>query len=173
MNNLQLTNIAGAYIEHSDVIMNFTAIVHRQIKGSTCKVYPDNVQYKWFVYGEERTVIPDATINCRVHAKKGNSFFDVPRFVMKVLSDSTRKYDRGEKMDIYRKMEVDEYWIVNCEKREIEIYNLDYDENQEPKYHLFKTINRKNKDELEIVHFHKLIIIKVKLLSVQPRTFHM
>lgn len=158
MNNLQLTNIAGAYIEHSDVIMNFTAIVHRQIKGSTCKVYPDNVQYKWFVDGKERTVIPDATINCRVHAKKGNSFFDVPRFVMEVLSDSTRKYDRGEKMDIYRKMEVDEYWIVNWEKREIEIYNLDYDENQEPKYHLFKTITRKNKDKLEIVHFPNINI---------------
>lgn len=37
MNNLRLMDIAGAYIEHSDVIMNFTAIVHRQIKASTCK----------------------------------------------------------------------------------------------------------------------------------------
>ena len=158
MNNLRLTDMAGAYIEHSDVIMNFTAIVHRQIKASTCKVYPDNVQYKWVVDGEEKTIIPDATINCRVHAKKGNSFFDIPRFVMEVLSDSTRKYDRGEKMEIYRKMEVDEYWIVDWEKREVEIYNLDYDENQEPQYHLFKTINRENKSELEIVHFPNIKI---------------
>lgn len=50
-------------------------------------------------------------------------------------------------------MEIDEYWIVDWEKREIEIYNLDYDENQEPQYHLFKTITRENNDELEIVHF--------------------
>ena len=56
---------------------------------------------------------------------------------MEVLSDSTRKYDRGEKMDIYRNMEIDEYWIVDWEKKEIEISNLDYDENQEPQYHLF------------------------------------
>ena len=118
-----------------------------------CQVFPDNVQYKWVVDGEEKKVIPDATINCRVHAKKGNSFFDVPRFVMEVLSKSTEKYDRGEKMEIYRKMEVDEYWIVDWTKRQIEIYNLDYDENQEPQYYLFKTITDTNKNELRIVHF--------------------
>ena len=92
MNNLILTDMAGAYIEHSDVITAFISILYHQLKGSTCKVYPDNVQYKWVVDGEEKTVIPDATINCRVHAKKGNSFFDIPRFVMEVLSKSTEKW---------------------------------------------------------------------------------
>ena len=88
-----LTDMAGAYIEHSDVITAFTSIVYSQLKNSMCRVYPDNVQYKWMVDGAEKTVIPDATINCRVHAKKGNSFYDIPRFVMEVLSDSTKKYD--------------------------------------------------------------------------------
>lgn len=153
-----LTNRSGAYIEHSDVITAFTSMVYSQIKDSICRVYPDNVQYKWFVDGEEKIVIPDATINCRIQAKKGNSFFDVPRFVMGVLSESTKKYDRGEKMEIYRKMEIDEYWIVDWEKREVEIYNLDYDENEQPQYHLFKKITRENKEELEIVHFPNIKI---------------
>lgn len=153
-----LTNRSGAYIEHSDVITAFTSMIHSQIKDSICRVYPDNVQYKWFVDGEEKIVIPDATINCRIQAKKGNSFFDVPRFVMEVLSESTKKYDRGEKMEIYRKMEIDEYWIVDWEKREVEIYNLDYDENEQPQYHLFKKITRENKEELEIVHFPNIKI---------------
>lgn len=55
-------------------------------------------------------------------------------------------------------MEVDEYWIVDWEKREIEIYNLDYDEHQEQQYHLFKTITEDNKDELRIVHFPNIKI---------------
>lgn len=114
--NTVLTDMAGAYIEHSDVITAFTSIVYSQLKDSVCRVYPDNVQYKWTVDGEEKTVIPDATINCRVQAKKGNAFFDIPRFVMEVLSDSTKSYDRGEKMEIYTKMEIDEYWIVDWEK---------------------------------------------------------
>lgn len=145
--------MSGAYIEHSAVITAFTSIVYSQLKNSTCKVFPDNVQYKWLVGQEEKVVIPDATINCRVQAKKGNSFFDIPRFVMEVVSRSTEKYDRGEKMEIYRKMEVDEYWIVDWKKKQIEIYTLDYDENEQPQYGLFKIITKKNKEELEIVHF--------------------
>lgn len=162
-----LTDMAGAYIEHSEVITAFTSIVYSQLKDSTCKVYSDNVQYKWMVDGEEKTVIPDATINCRVHAKKGNSFFDIPRFVMEVLSDSTRKYDRNEKMEIYRKMEIDEYWIVDWEKREIEIYILDYDENEEPRYHLLKTITPQNKKELEIIHFPHVKIDFEELFGIK------
>ncbi len=151
--NTVLTDMSGAYIEHSEVITNFVSVVHSQLKNSTCKVFPDNVQYKWVVDGESRTVIPDATINCRVHHKKGNSFFDIPRFVMEVISASTEKYDRGEKMELYRQQEVDEYWIVDWRKRQVEIYNLDYDENQDAKYFLWRTVTEKNKDELRLVHF--------------------
>lgn len=156
---LHITDMAGAYIEHSAVITNFTAIVHPQLKNSICKVFPDNVQYKWKLKdGTEKIVIPDASINCRVHAKKGNSFFDIPRFVMEVLSPSTEKYDRGEKKDIYRQQEVDEYWIVEWKKKQIEIYTLDYDENEEPQYYLFDTITEDNKEKLKIVHFPSIKI---------------
>lgn len=166
MSNPILTDMSGAYIEHSDVITSFVSMVYQQLKGSTCRIYPDNVQYKWVVDGEEKTVIPDATINCRVHAKKGNSFFDVPRFVMEVVSRSTEKYDRGEKMDIYRKMEVDEYWIVDWQKRQVEIYTLDYDENEEPQYGLFKTITDDNKEELRIIHFPNIKISFDELFDI-------
>lgn len=44
--NPVLTDLVGAYIEHSNVITNFVAAVHSQIRASTCRVYPDNVQYK-------------------------------------------------------------------------------------------------------------------------------
>lgn len=161
-----LTDMAGACIEHSNVITNFVAAAHSQIKTSTCRVYPDNVQYKWTVDGNAKTVLPDATINCRVHAKRGNSFFDIPCFVMEVLSDSTRKFDRGEKMDIYRKMEIDEYWIVNWEKRQVEIYCLDYNENGDPQYHLFNIITEKNKDELRIIHFPNITIMFDELFDI-------
>lgn len=151
--NAIITDMSGAYIEHSEVITNFVATVYSQLKDSTCRVYPDNVQYKWKVGDEEKIVIPDASINCRVHAKKGNSFFDIPRFVMEVVSQSTEKYDRTEKKELYRQQEVDEYWIVDWRKRQVEIYILDYDKEEEPQYYLFKTITEENKKELALVHF--------------------
>lgn len=152
--DFQILDMTGARPEHSTVIVNFVAAVREQLKNSTCYVFSDNVQYKWRTKeGEERTVIPDASINCRVKARKGNTFLDIPRFVMEVLSPSTEKYDRGEKMEIYRQQEIDEYWIVDWERKAIEIYILDYDERGEPQYYLWNTVDEGNKDILKIVHF--------------------
>lgn len=155
----QITDMAGARPEHSSVIVNFVAAVRSQLKNSTCFVFSDNVQYKLKLKdGEDKIVIPDASINCRVRARRGNTFLEVPRFVMEVLSPSTEKYDRTEKKEIYREQEIDEYWIVDWEKKAVEIYNLDYDENGEPQYYLFETVTKENKEKLKIVHFPSIKI---------------
>ena len=57
------------------------------------------------------------------------------------------------KKELYRKQEIDEYWIVDWQRKRIEIYTLDYDEEGEPQYYLFKNITEENKEELGIVHF--------------------
>ncbi len=67
-------------------------------------------------------------------------------FVLEVLSPATEQYDRSEKMEIYRQQEIEEYWIVDWRKREIEIYELDY-EDDTPKYFLWKKVTVNNKDE--------------------------
>ena len=71
---------------------------------------------------------------------------------MEVLSPTTEKYDRTEKMEIYRQQEIEEYWIVDWKNREVEVYELDY-EKDIPKYFLWKVITEKNKDELKFIHF--------------------
>lgn len=152
--DLQILDMAGARPEHSTVIVNFVAAIRKQLMHSTCYVFSDNVQYKWKTKeGEEKIVIPDASINCRVKARKGNAFLDIPRLVVEVLSPSTEKYDRGDKMELYRQQEIDEYWIVDWQKKQVEIYNLDYDENKEPQYYLWDIITEDNKEKLKIVHF--------------------
>lgn len=46
--NTVLTDMAGAFIEHSAMITNFVAVVYSQLINSVCRVFPDNVQYKWY-----------------------------------------------------------------------------------------------------------------------------
>lgn len=157
--SLQILDMAGARPEHSTVIVNFVSAIREQLMHSTCYVFSDNVQYRWHTKdGEEKTVVPDASINCRAKVRKGNVFLDIPRFVMEVLSPSTEKYDRNEKMELYRQQEIDEYWIVDWQKKKVEIYNLDYDEDGESQYYLWETITEKNKEELKLVHFQNLNI---------------
>ncbi len=156
--NLQVTDMAGASPDHSTVITNFVNMVYNQLKDSTCRVYPDNVQYKWKMNdGSEKTVIPDASINCHIKSRKGNSFINAPQFVLEVLSPSTAKYDRTEKKDIYRTEEVPEYWIIDIRKRSVELYELDY-EGEVPKYFLIDTVTKENKKDLRLIHFPNIQI---------------
>lgn len=152
--DLRITDMAGAGPEHSTVIVNFVAAIRKQLRNSMCYVFSDNVQYKFKTEdGEDKTIIPDASINCRTKSRRGNTFIDAPRFVMEVLSPSTEKYDRGEKKELYRQQEIDEYWMVDLKEKKVEIYELDYDENGKPQYYLWKTVKEENKHELRIIHF--------------------
>ena len=143
--DLKITDMAGATPEHSAVIVNFVAAVRHQLRNSTCYVYSDNVQYRFKdEEGNNKIVVPDASINCRTKSRRGNTFTDAPRFVMEVLSPSTENYDRTEKMQLYCQQEIEEYWIVDWRKKTVEIYELDYD-GEIPKYFLWKPSQKKIK----------------------------
>ena len=107
--------------------------------------------------GSEKRVIPDASINCQIKGRKGNSFINAPQFVLEVLSPSTAKYDKTEKKEIYRSEEIPEYWIVDIKNKSVEIYELDY-ENDIPKYFLIDTITNENCSNLHLMHFPHIII---------------
>ena len=83
--------------EHSKIIENFVASVRRQLKDHACCVYSNNIQYKCNLKEKEVTVVPDASISCRVYNKRKSSFFDIPRLVLEVISPSTEQYDHNEK----------------------------------------------------------------------------
>lgn len=151
MENLIITDMSNTYIEHSIVINNFVTTVGNQLKSSLCRVFGDSVKYKW-MENNNNPVIPDVSINCDIKNRRSTNFLGVPRFIMEVLSDSTEKYDRTEKMNLYKIVEVPEYWLVDWRKKQVEIYVLVTDESTVDgmEYKLIDTITENNKDELEI-----------------------
>lgn len=159
MNVLPIKDMANTYIEHSMVINNFVITIGNQLKNSLCRVFGDSVKYKW-IENDNKPVIPDASINCDVRNRRSTNFLGVPKFVMEVLSDATEEYDRNEKMELYKKVEVAEYWLVDWRKKQIEIYVLSPDENSidEAEYKLIKTIMEDNKGDLKIQMFPNIKI---------------
>lgn len=157
--DLKITDMSGAYPEHSLVISNFVGCISKQLYDSRCFVYPDNVTYSFKDNkGNFKQVIPDASVNCRVSGKRGSVFLDAPRFVMEVLSSSTEKYDRGEKKNLYCSQEIEELWLVDWRSRVVEIYDLDYDRDGNPQYYLYKVVTKDNKDDLSFLHMKNLSI---------------
>ena len=98
--------------------------------------------------------------------RKNVSFTGIPRFVMEVLSDATEKYDRTEKMELYGKVGVSEYWIVDWRTKTVEIYMYDFNEKGEIYPYLYKTITENNKDELKIIMFPNFKILFDELFDI-------
>lgn len=154
MSTFPMKDMANTYIEHSMVINNFVTTVGNQLKSSVCRVFGDGVKYKW-LENSNKPVIPDVSINCDIKNRRSTNFLGVPRFIMEVLSDTTEQYDRNEKMELYKKVEVAEYWIVDWRQKLVEIYILSPDENSidDAKYKLIATITEQNKEHLKIYMF--------------------
>lgn len=154
MDILPIKDMANTYIEHSMVINNFVTAIGNQLKSSLCRVFGGNVKYKWGE-NDSKPIIPDVSINCDIKNRRSTNFLGVPRFIMEVLSDATEQYDRGEKMELYKKVEVAEYWIVDWRKKQVEIYVLSPDENSidDAEYKLLSTVTEQNKDDLKIHMF--------------------
>lgn len=165
MNAAPIEDFSKTYLEHSIVIHNFVIKVGSQIKDSLCRVFGDTVQYEWRE-NDYKVIVPDVSIICNMRDRKNISFTGIPRFVMEVLSDSTEKYDRGEKMQIYANAGIGEYWIVDWRKKQVEIYLFDFDKNDNVYPYLYKTVTEENKEELGLVMFPNLKITFDELFDI-------
>ena len=116
--------------EHRDVMDNLVALTRMQLKNSLCFSMRE-AKYSWLEdrneNGEQMRREPDFSILCGVRKRKNLTYTDVPRFIAEVLSDSTEKDDRGEKMNLYLKVGVEELWLVDPRILTVERYILDDD----------------------------------------------
>ncbi len=141
------------------VINNFVTTVGIQLKSSVCRVFGDSVKYKWSE-NDNKPVIPDVSINCDIKNRRSTNFLGVPRFIMEVLSEATEDYDRREKMELYKKVEVAEYWLVDWRRKQVEIYILVPNENtiDDAEYKLISTITEQNRQDLVLQMFPHISI---------------
>ena len=155
MDAMPVQDMSNTFIEHSFIINNFVVMIGRQLTDSLCRVLGDGVQYQWSENGNQ-IVIPDVSINCNTRDRKNVSLTGIPRMVMEVLSDSTESYDRGEKMNIYQRVGVSEYWLADWRKRQVEIYLNDGREDGTTYFYLYKTVREENKEDLQLGMFPHL-----------------
>ncbi|MEG0153552.1 MAG: Uma2 family endonuclease [Niameybacter sp.] len=110
-----------ADVRHSMVINRLNGRISIHLLNSTCDVHADNV---YLYVDENNRVIPDLMIVCDRSKYKNNGYHGVPKFIVEVLSSRYIKNDRVEKMALYSKIGVQEYWIVDYKAKRIEVYDL-------------------------------------------------
>jgi Uma2 family endonuclease len=93
------------------VLMNLFAYAHHwgEVLGSMATVH----------LGECRRVKPDiAAVRLeRVHIITEDAIEGVPDLVLEIVSESTRRYDFGEKRKVYEEAGVPEIWLVDFERK--------------------------------------------------------
>jgi Uma2 family endonuclease len=111
------------HFKHGIIDGNIYEIIKRGLKGSLCRVFIENLDYKYSADEKDNFVIPDIMIVCDRKHLKGGSYDGTPKFIVETLSPSTAKKDRSIKKDLYEKAGVSELWLVST-KGIVEIYYL-------------------------------------------------
>jgi len=94
------------------------------------------------VLDAENTVQPDLVFVAAKNAGiiQTRAIFGTPDLLVEVISPSSRRRDHSEKMELYARFGVKEYWIGNASKRSLEIHTL-----KEGRYELHCAVEAKGK----------------------------
>lgn len=145
----------AADFRHGIVNSNIHRIIAVALRNSVCRVFMENLDYKFHPDINDDYIVPDIMVACDRKKLKGGAYYGTPKFVVETLSPSTSMRDMTEKKDIYEQSGVGEYWIVLPKEKGVNIYYL-----EDGKYILkYSYILQDDKEE---EHYNADVIIKLR-----------
>jgi Uma2 family endonuclease len=111
--------MSGTTARHNTIVKNVDRKLTAASRGGPCKVYVIDLKV---LAASDRVYYPDAVVVCTPHDDQ-TVMFDAPCLVLEVTSRSTRRVDRGEKLDAYLAMpSVRGYMIAEHDRRHVTMY---------------------------------------------------
>jgi Uma2 family endonuclease len=103
--NGEIYAIAGGTLEHAALSAAIISSLSAKLQAGTCRVFTSDLRVRVLATG--LAAYPDVTVVCGEPQRdpEDNSTVVNPKVLVEVLSDSTAKYDRGEKLEQYKKIE--------------------------------------------------------------------
>jgi phenylacetic acid degradation protein len=108
--------MSGARPDHNRIVMNMAVALGLGLRGSSCELF--NADQRVHVQQNTLFTYPDLTIVCRKPEYFNNDDMNLtnPAVIIEVLSPSTKHYDRGDKMTLYRALpSLREYIMVDSQ----------------------------------------------------------
>jgi Uma2 family endonuclease len=99
--------------DHDIIAMNLAAPLHAQVQDRACRVYPGRRELQFRIGEDDFVYRPDVWMACGEARNEKGGYVDEPCLVIEVLSPSTARFDRREKVFSYRDvLSIEEYVIV-------------------------------------------------------------
>ena len=140
----QVYAMTGGSREHDQIIVNILTRLRTDLRGSGCRVFSSNMKVRIEVL--DLFYYPDISVTCDPQDRE-KYFNRRPCLIVEVLSPSTTRIDRNEKLHNYRQLEsLREYVLVSQTEMKVEIYRKDQSGNWN-----LQTLNAGDMMELESV----------------------
>lgn len=132
--NNQIYNMAPPSRVHQKYVTFFTKVISNHIdkNDGQCEIYPapfgvfiddgDSSVEKYKNYVE-----PDISVICDKGKLKDDGCHGAPDWIIEIVSPSSRRLDYYQKLALYQKNGVREYWIIDPDKEVAVVYVLEND----------------------------------------------
>jgi Uma2 family endonuclease len=112
--------MVGTSKAHNRIAINLTAALNTHLRGGPCQVFIADI--KVYVKNAAAFYYPDVVVTC----DRGDSdpyVVTKPLLIVEVLSPSTERIDRAEKLRNYRQLDsLEEYVLITPETKEAEVH---------------------------------------------------
>ena len=125
----RIYNMTAPYVNHQAIITEIFGQMFncRDIHGNDCLILVSPVDVQLDM--DDRTMVqPDIVILCDLEKNINRCIYGAPDFVLEVLSPSTRLKDRVLKLHKYYAAGCREYWTVDPETMEVNVYDFEHEE---------------------------------------------
>ncbi len=111
--------MAGASDRHNRIALNIASRLNNHMGDSPCEVFISDMKIK---VAPEVFYYPDVVVTC--DPAGGDAYFRAePRLIVEVISPSTERIDRHEKMMAYKSVQsLQEYVLVSQDEMRVEVY---------------------------------------------------
>ena len=118
--------------KHQEISVNLTRIFSIFSQNKECKLYhaPSDVRFLDDKKNKEdkniyTVVQPDIYIVCDLTKLDDRGCLGAPDFIIEIVSPKNSKRDVKDKFDLYQKYGVKEYWIINPNDRNVNVFLRD------------------------------------------------
>lgn len=124
--NGEIVYMAAPSRIHQEIAIQLSTLINSYIKSKKgeCKVYaaPFSVQLR---KNEDIVVEPDISVICDKSKLNKRGCLGAPDWIIEIVSPSNPEHDYIDKLNLYTKASVREYWIVDPQNQNIHVYCLE------------------------------------------------
>ena len=117
--------LAGGSRKHRHIKNKIAKLLNKYFDDDRCEVeVEDALHYIDEKLKKKTWVYPDIMVVCDFNNFVGEDYFGKPKLIIEVLSKSTGYVDENDKKELYKRLGIEEYLIVDQYKNKISVCHL-------------------------------------------------